>query len=86
VYFRITGELFHVETIASGAGVRVRRRLCKFYGRGRWRKRKGLAEVTFIDGVAALAELHWYEAAGIGKREIKLKRVISQERHHGQGS
>ena len=82
--FRITGELFHVETIAAGSGIRVRRRLNKIHGPGRWRKRKGLAEITFTSGEVRLAELHWYEANGIGKREIKLKRVISDGINHGQ--
>ncbi len=76
MHFRITGELFHVETIARGAGIRARRRLTKAYGAGRWRKLKGLAEITLGSGEVILAELHWYEASGIGKREIKLKRFI----------
>ena len=74
--FKITGELFHVETIARGSGIRERRRLVKVYGAGRWRKLKGLAEIRLKSGEVLLAELHWYEAAGIGKREIKLKRFI----------
>ena len=76
MHFTITGELFYVETIAQGSGIRDRRRLTKTYGPGRWRKRKGLAEIALSSGEVLLAELHWYEAVGIGKREIKLKRFI----------
>ena len=51
-------------------------RLRKRYGRGRWRKRKGYAEVRLSDGEVVRAELHWYEATGIGKREFKIKRFL----------
>jgi hypothetical protein len=53
---------------------RVRARLRKRYGRGRWRKRKGIAEVRLKNGEIVKAEVHWYEATGIGKREFKIKR------------
>jgi len=71
--FEIIGELRHVETIASGAGIRELRRLRKQYGHGRWRKLKGLAMVRLKDGTIHMAEVHWYEAHGIGKKELKLK-------------
>jgi hypothetical protein len=71
--FEIVGEVTDVETIASGRGVRDRARLRRQYGRGRWRKRKGVANVRLIDGTIRLAEVHWYEAHGIGRREFKLK-------------
>ncbi len=71
--FEIVSEITQVETIASGQGVRDRSRLGKQYGQGRWRKRKGVAAVRLIDGTIRLAEIHWYEAHGIGKRECKLK-------------
>jgi hypothetical protein len=74
--FKVLGSLEDVETIASGSGIREIARLRKLYGRGRWRKRKGYAEVRFSDGTPARAELHWYEAAGIGKREFKIKRFL----------
>jgi hypothetical protein len=76
VYFEITGELTAVETIAAGSGIRELARLRKFYGRGRWRKRKGVARVRLMDGDIVLAEVHWYEATGIGKREFKIKRFL----------
>lgn len=71
--FEILSEITHVETIAVGRGVRDRARLQKQYGKGRWRKLKGVAQVRLADGVIRLAEIHWYEAHGIGKREYKLK-------------
>jgi hypothetical protein len=63
-----------VETIATGSGIREIARLRKRYGG--WRKRKGSAEVRFDNGEIVRAELHWYEATGIGKRELKVKRPI----------
>jgi hypothetical protein len=76
VYFEIIGELSAVETIATGSGIRELARLRKLYGRGRWRKRKGVARIRLSDGDIMLAELHWYEATGIGKRELKIKRLL----------
>lgn len=71
--FTIVGEVTNVETIASGRGVRDRARLRRQYGRGRWRKLKGVAAVRLVDGTIRTAEVHWYEAHGIGRREFKLK-------------
>ena len=71
--FEILGEITVVETIASGTGIRDLRRLRKNYGKGRWRKMKGIARVRLASGRIRLAELHWYEAHGIGKKEIKRK-------------
>ena len=71
--FEILGEITVVETIASGTGIRDLRRLRKNYGKGRWRKMKGMARVRLTSGRIRLAELHWYEAHGIGKKEIKRK-------------
>ena len=76
MFFEIIGELSVVETIATGSGIRELDRLRKRYGRGRWRKRKGIARVRLSDGEIMLAELHWYEATGIGKREFKIKRYL----------
>ena len=76
MYFEIIGELTAVETIAAGSGIRELSRLRKFYGRGRWRKRKGIARVRLMDGESVFAEVHWYEATGIGKREFKIKRFL----------
>jgi hypothetical protein len=71
--FEIISEIIDIETIAAGTGVRDRVRLRKQYGRGRWRKLKGVAKVRLKSGRIRLAEVHWYEAHGIGKREFKLK-------------
>jgi len=71
--FEVVGEITQIETIARGSGVRVRARLRRQYGQGRWRKLKGVAYVRLIDGSVRLAEIHWYEAHGIGRREFKLK-------------
>jgi hypothetical protein len=71
--FEIISEITDVEVIAVGTGVRNRARLRKMYGKGRWRKLKGLATVRLADGAIRLAEIHWYEAHGIGKRDFKLK-------------
>jgi hypothetical protein len=71
--FELIGEITQIETIASGSGVRDRARLRRHYGLGRWRKLKGIARVRLMDGTIHLAEIHWYEAHGIGKKELKLK-------------
>ena len=74
--FRIIGDLQNVEVIAAGHGVHIRQHLVKIYGQGRWRKMKGLATVELEDGTICWAELHWYEAHGIGRRDFKIKRII----------
>ena len=74
--FEILSDLRRVETIARGVGIRDRKRLTKSYGRGSWRKRKGVATIQLDDGTVLEAELHWYEAHGIGKKEIKFKKPV----------
>jgi hypothetical protein len=76
MHFEILSDLTSVETFATGHGIRELSRLNKIYGKGRWRKRKGIAKVRLPDGSERLAELHWYESTGIGKKEIKIKRFI----------
>lgn len=71
--FEIVSEITDIETIAAGSGVRDRARLRRQHGKGRWRKLKGTAQVRLASGRIRLAEVHWYEAHGIGKREFKLK-------------
>ncbi|MEO6392150.1 MAG: hypothetical protein ABIP75_09885 [Pyrinomonadaceae bacterium] len=71
--FEIIGEITEIEIIAVGNGIRDRIRLRKRYGRGRWRKLKGIAKVRLNNGRIRRAEIHWYEAHGLGKREFKLK-------------
>ena len=76
MYFEIVGDITHIETFAVGSSIREVARLRKIYGRGRWRKRKGFARVRLEDGPILTAEVHWYEATGIGRREFKIKRYI----------
>jgi hypothetical protein len=76
MHFELAGPLTEIETIAAGAGIREIARLRKRYGRGRWRKRKGIAEIRLSDGEVVCAEIHWYEATGIGRREFKIKRFL----------
>ena len=74
--FEIVGEISEIETFAAASGIREIARLRRAYGRGRWRKRKGVARVRFADGSLHLAEIHWYEAAGIGRKEFKIKHLL----------
>jgi hypothetical protein len=74
--FELVGDLTEVETIATGRGIRELPRLRRLYGRGRWRKMKGVASIRLKAGRIRLAELHWYEAHGIGKKEFKRKRYL----------
>ena len=76
MYFTVIGPISNIETFATGRGIRELPRLRKLYGRGRWRKRKGIATVRLADGSTRLAELHWYEATGIGRKEFKIKRYL----------
>jgi hypothetical protein len=71
--FEIVGSIQNAETFATGNAIREIRRLRRVYGKGRWRKRKGIAQVRFEDGSVRRAEIHWYEATGIGKKEFKIK-------------
>ena len=74
--FELVGDITDIETIATGGGIRERPRLHRLYGKGRWRKMKGVARIRLRDGRLRLAELHWYEAHGIGKKEFKRKRYL----------
>jgi hypothetical protein len=76
MYFEIIGEIKNIETITVGKSIRDIARLRKQYGPGRWRKLKGIATVRLIDGRIKQAEIHWYEAHGIGKRKMKIKRYL----------
>jgi hypothetical protein len=76
MYFEIIGEIEEIKTIATGNSIRDIARLRKQFGAGRWRKLKGIATVRLFDGRIKKAELHWYEAHGIGKRKMKIKRYL----------
>ena len=77
--FEIVGEITVVETIAVGKGIRDLKRLRRNYGKGRWRKMKGTARIRLMSRRIRLAELHWYEAHGIGKKEIKRKHYLDHD-------
>lgn len=74
--FEIIGKITEIETIAVGRAIRNLARLRRVYGKGRWRKLKGVALVRLRSGKKRKAELHWYEAHGIGKKEIKRKKYL----------
>lgn len=74
--FEIVGDIQTVETIAVGSHIRDLAYLRKVYGHGRWRKLKGIAFVRLPNGSIRHVELHWYEAHGIGRKDIKIKRYL----------
>ena len=76
MHFEIVGEMTDIETIAVGNAIRDVARLQESYGVGRWRKLKGIGTVRLVNGNIRLAEVHWYEAAGIGKKRLKIKRFL----------
>ena len=76
MYFEIIGEIEHVEIIAVGGNIRDVMRLRKQYGIGRWRKLKGIAAIRLKNDRIRKAELHWYEAHGIGKKKMKIKKFL----------
>ena len=71
--FEILSDISDVEPIAIGGRIHDIARLRKMYGKGRWRKLKGVATIRLRSGRVRLAELHWYEAHGIGRKEMKRK-------------
>ncbi len=76
MYSEIVGEVTEVETIASGRGIKTLPRLRKRYGGKRWRKLKGVATVRLASNRVRRAEVHWYEAHGVGRRGWKIKRFL----------
>jgi len=76
MYFEIVGQIASIERIAVGTSIRQLARLRRRYGRGRWRKLKGIAMVRLEDGELRRAEIHWYEAHGVGRVRHKIKRFI----------
>ena len=75
----VISEITDIEIIAIGNSIRDLERLQKKYGRGRWRKLKGRAIVLLPDQTSSFAEIHWYEAHGIGKRDIKVKLILGKQ-------
>ncbi len=76
MHFEIIGEITDIETIAVGSAIRDLARLQERFGTGRWRKMKGIADVRTPTGAIRRAEIHWYEAHGIGRRLFKIKRFL----------
>lgn len=76
MYFETVGDIENIEVIAVGGRIRDIMRLRKQYGSGRWRKLKGIATVRIDDGSIRKAEVHWYEAHGIGRKKMKIKRFL----------
>ena len=76
MHFEIIGEIEDVETLAVGGRIRDIMRIQKQYGPGRWRKLKGVAKVRLQSGRICNAEVHWYEAHGIGRKKVKIKRLL----------
>ena len=74
--FEIVSEITQIQPIAVNRQIRDLARLRKMYGKGRWRKLKGVAHVRLRSGRIRLAELHWYEAHGIGRKQMKRKRYL----------
>lgn len=76
MHFEIVSEISQVEIIAEGNSIRILATLRERYGDGRWRKLKGVASIALFDGTIRLAEIHWFEAHGIGKKMMKIKRFM----------
>ena len=74
--FDILGQISNIEIIAVGNGIHIKRYLERTYGKGRWRKMKGTVAVRLTDGSICDAELHWFEAHGIGRKDFKIKRIL----------
>jgi len=78
MWFELLSPITDIETIAVGSSIREVTRLRKRYGAGRWLKRKGFGKIRLADGTIWKAEVHWYEAHGIGRKEIRLKHLLEQ--------
>ena len=76
IEFEILGEIRDIQTIAAVRGVYIRHYLERTYGKGRWRKMRGIATVQLADGTTCEAEIHRFEAHGIDRKDFKVKRVI----------
>jgi hypothetical protein len=76
MYFEIMSEITDIEIIAKGRGIRELARLRKKFGPGNWRKLRGRATVRLEDGRILAAEIHWYEAHGIGRKRFKIKQIL----------
>ncbi len=75
-YKKLVEPLQNVEVISKRFGIRELDRLREQFGGQKWRKLKGFAFVELTNGQIRYAELHWYECHGIGKRKMKIKRLL----------
>jgi hypothetical protein len=76
MWFELLSSITETETIAAGTSIREIARLRRRFGQVRWRKRKGVGTVRLADGTICEAGLHWYEAHGVGKKELRIKRLL----------
>ncbi len=77
--FKVISDIVEIEIIAIGSAIRELPELQERFGHGRWRKLKGVAVVCLSDGTTRRVELHWYEAHGIGKKRLKIKRFLDEQ-------
>ena len=77
MHFEVVGKIEDIETIAVGGRIRDIMRIRRQFGPGRWRKLKGVARVRLAGGAMRKAEVHWYEAHGVGRKKMKIKRFLS---------
>ena len=80
MFFELVGDIEEIQLIAAGKSIRDIKRLRKQFGPGRWRKLKGVGTVRLFDGSIRTAEIHWYEAHGIGRVKLKIKRYLDDQR------
>jgi hypothetical protein len=76
MHFEIVGEMIAVETIAVSGSIRILAVLRRRFGPGRWRTRKGVAMIRLVDETIRRAEIRWFEAHGIGRRLMRIKRFL----------
>ena len=76
--FEILDNIQWIENIATARGIRELKRLNRVYGKTTWRKKKGIAKIELTDGTIKLAELHWYEGHGKGRKEMKIKKYLEK--------
>jgi hypothetical protein len=76
MHFEIIGDIKDISILAIGGRIRDIMRIQKQFDPGRWRKLKGVAKVRLQSGRIRNAEVHWYEAHGIGRKKMKIKRFL----------
>ena len=74
--FELIGDTYDVTIIAVNLSIREKTDLKARYGGRRWRKLKGKSLVRLPNGSMHHAEIHWYEAHGVGKRKFKIKQFL----------